>query len=213
MHVNVLLKLIAAYVLFLLTCTTYAQHPKDDIRQNIRRSASSLMAYPGPQQHRLTPAPQGKHPFYISHYGRYGSYHLLQKEEYDTPYQVLDAADKAGKLTVKGQDVKRRLDIIRQDAQDMGGELTPTGARQQQLIAKRMVERFPEVFAGEASVDARCLTVTRCILSMEHFLMQLTRLNPRLNINHNATHRDMYFLHQLDRHLMESRMDSVTTSR
>ena len=92
MHLNGLLKWVAAYVLFLLTCTAYAQHPKDDIKQNIRRSANSLMAYPGPQQHRLTPAPQGKQPFYISHYGRYGSHHLLQKENFDAPYHVLDVA-------------------------------------------------------------------------------------------------------------------------
>ena len=210
MHVNVFLKSVAAYVLILLTCTVSAQHPKDDIKQNIRCSASSLMAYQGPQQHRLTPAPQGKHPFYISHYGRYGSHHLLQKEDYDTPYQILTEADKAGKLTAKGRDIKQRLNKIRNDAHDMWGELTPTGARQQQMIAQRMVVRFPEVFEDKAVIDARSTTVTRCIVSMEHFLLQLTRMRPQLNIHHNATHRDMYFLNQLDRHLMAIRMDSVT---
>lgn len=209
MHVNILLRLIAAYVLVLLTCTIYAQHPKDDIKQNIRCSAGTLMAYPGPR-HKLTPAPQGKRPFYISHYGRYGSHHLLQKEDYDVPYHVLDVADKAGKLTGKGRNVKLRIEKIRNDAYEELGELTPTGARQQQLIAQRMVERFPEVFDDKAVVDARSTTVTRCILSMEHFLLQLTRMKPQIPVNHNATHRDMYFLNQQDRQLMMIRMDSIT---
>ena len=93
MHANGIWRSVAAYVLVMLTCTAYAQHPKDDIRQSARRSASSLMAYPGAQQRYLTPAPQGKRPFYISHYGRYGSHHLLQKEDYDTPYKILTGGE------------------------------------------------------------------------------------------------------------------------
>ena len=210
MHVNGIWRSVAAYVLLMLTCTAYAQHPKDDIRQSARRSASSLMAYPGAQQRYPTPAPQGKRPFYISHYGRYGSHHLLQKEDYDTPYKILTDADKAGKLTAKGRDVRRRLDKIRNNAFEQWGELTLTGARQQQMIAQRMVEHFPEVFDARTVVDARSTTVGRCILSMEHFLLQLLRMKPYLNILHNATHRDMYFLNQQDKQLMASRMDSVT---
>ena len=211
MHVNDMIKLVAASILFLLTCTTYAQHPKDAIKQNIRRSANSMMAYPGPLQHKQTPAPEGKQAFYISHYGQFGSHHLQLKEEYDMPYQILDAADKAGKLTAKGQDVKRRLQLIRDDVDDQWGELTPVGARQQQMIAQRMVENFPELFSGRTPVDARSTTITRCILSMEHFLLQLTRMKPQLKIHHNATHRDMYFLNQQDKQLWANRMDSATT--
>lgn len=213
MQVSVILKSVTAYVLVLLTCTAYAQHPKDDIKQNIRRSACTLMAYPGPQHPKLTPAPKGKHPFYISHYGRYGSHHLLQKETFDTPCKVLAEADKAGKLTAKGQDVRRRLEKLRNDAYEQLGELTPTGVRQQQMIAERMTERFPEVFDGKTVVDARSTTVTRCILSMEQFLLQLIRINPQLKVRHNATHRDMVFLNQQDRRLIASRMDSITTKQ
>ena len=213
MQVSVILKSVTAYVLVLLTCTAHAQHPKDDIKQNIRRSACTLMAYPGPQNSKLTPAPKDKHPFYISHYGRYGSHHLLQKEMFDAPCKVLAEADKTGKLTAKGQDVRRRLEKLRNDAYEQLGELTPTGVRQQQMIAERMTERFPEVFEGKVTVDARSTTVTRCILSMEQFLLQLIRINPQLKVCHNATHRDMVFLNQQDRRLIASRMDSVTTKQ
>jgi hypothetical protein len=205
-----LLRWVAVYVLVLLAGAVYAQHPKDDIKQNIRRSANSLMAYPGPQKQQLTPAPQGKQPFYISHYGRHGSHHLLHQESFDAPYQVLDVADKAGKLTDKGRDVKRRIEKIRDDAYEQLGELTPIGVWQQQIIAQRMVERFPEVFLDGTDVDARSATITRCMLSMEQFLLQLTRMKPRLNVYHNATNRDMAFLNQQNRQFMKIRMDSMT---
>ena len=210
MHENVLLKWVAVYVLAVFTCTAYAQHPKDDIKQNIRRSANSLMAYPGPQQHKLTPAPQGKQPFYISHYGRHGSHYLLQKEHVDAPYQVLEVANKAGKLTAKGRDVMLRIEKIRNDAYEQWGELTPTGVLQQQMIARRMVTCFPEVFNNKTIVDARSTTATRSILSMEHFLIQLTRMKPRLNVYHNATRQDMTFLNLKDDHLMMTWMNSDT---
>jgi hypothetical protein len=48
---------------------------------------------------------------------------------------------------------------------------------------------------------------------MEQFLLQLTRMNPRLNVYHNATHRDMAFLNQQDRKLMNIRMDAMTKKR
>ena len=210
MHKNGMQKLVIAFVLALLTNTVGAQYPKDDIRQNIRCSASSDMAYPGPEHRQLTPSPEGKYPFYISHYGRYGSRYLLQKEAYEVPCDVLAAADKAGKLTPKGRGVKQRLDRIRSDAHERWGELTPLGARQQQLIAHRMVERFPEVFEDHAPVEARSTTVTRCILSMEQFLIQLARMRPRLAISHNASRRDAHDLSRPDLHPQDGRMDAAT---
>lgn len=105
-----------------------------------------------------------------------------------------------------------RLTLIHQEADDKYGELTPLGAQQQQQIIKRMVERFPEVFTDYSNVDARSTTLLRCYLSMENAMMQLSRMRPHVKIQHNATHRDMYYLNQLDRRLLNSKMDSVTTA-
>ena len=49
-----------------------AQQAKDEIYANPRLSGSNHLAYPGPVQDRLTAAPKGYHPFYISSYGRHG---------------------------------------------------------------------------------------------------------------------------------------------
>ena len=186
-----------------------AQTIKDEIKKNIRCSASNYMTYPGPKQHQLTPAPAGVKPFYISHYGRHGSRYHNKENIYDIPYFILAKGDSAGKLTPLGQDVMQRLDLIRHDAHNRWGELTLLGALQHQQIAQRMMERFPEVFEGKVTIDARSTTVIRCILSMENALSQMVRMNPRLKIHHNATQRDMYYLNQQDKYLFSLKMDST----
>ena len=169
--------------------------------------------YPNPHQHELTPAPEGKKPFYISHYGRHGSRYHNKPLTYEIPYQILAAADSLGKLTPLGVDVLHRLDLIRQDAKNHWGELTELGARQHREIIKRMVRHYPEIFQGRVSVDARSTMVTRCILSMEYAMMQLAGMVPTANIHHNATHRDMYYLNKQDKRLFAMKMDSATFAR
>lgn len=200
-------------VLTVIVTGPEAQTIREELRDNIRCSASNYMAYPGPTQLKLTDAPAGKHPFYISHYGCYGSRYNNRPYDYELPYQTLAKADSLGKLTELGKDVLHRLALICQEADDRYGELTPIGAQQQQQIMRRMVNRFPEVFADNSTVDARSTTLLRCYLSMENAMMQLSRMRPNVKIHHNATHRDMYFLNQLDRHLLNTKMDSATTAR
>lgn len=186
-----------------------AQSIREEIRQNIRCSASNHKAYPGPVQHRLTPAPEGKKAFYISHYGQYGSCYFTTPESYDVPYRVLATADSLGKLTPLGLDVFHRVSQIRDDAYQHWGELTSLGARQHQQIMRRMVDRFPELFVEGTTVDARSTTDARCIMSMENAMMQLTRMCPNVKVHHNATRRDMYYLNQQDAYLDSLKKDGL----
>ena len=179
-----------------------AQTAAHEIRQNVLCTASNYMAYPGPIQQVLTPAPQGMKPFYISHYGRHGSRFHSRPSMYNEPYLTLARADSLGKLSDLGREVMLRLDIIRKDAENRWGELTPLGVQQQKDIARRMMERFPEVFEGHTDIDARSTGVGRCILSMEYALMEMLQHNPDLNVHHNATHRDMDYLNLQDKKLM-----------
>ena len=195
---------LAAVISFLIT-SLYAQTAYDVIHENVLFSASNYMAYPGPTQQKLTPAPRGYKPFYISHYGRHGSRYHSKPSIYNAPYQTLLKADSLGKLTATGKDVLLRLDIIRKDAENHWGDLTQLGAQQHEEIARRMYERFPEVFKDSTEIDARSTGVGRCVLSMEYALMQLTRLNPQLNIHHNATHRDIEYLNLQDKDLFSLR--------
>ncbi len=190
-----------------------AQTIRDEIRDNIRCTASNYMAYPNPVQFKLTPAPNRKKPFYISHYGRHGSRYHNKQEIYEIPYNILATADSLGKLTSLGQEVMHRLDLICQDAKGQSGELTDLGARQQRDIMRRMVEHYPEVFQDGVSVDARSTLVTRCILSMEHAMVQLSRMRPHVQIHHNATERDMYYLSFQKNRTFSMMMDSTAKAR
>ena len=57
-----------------------------------------------------------------------------------------------------------------------------------------MFENFPEVFAGDARVDARSTVIIRCILSMQNETMRLRSLNPALRITTDASYHDMYYM-------------------
>lgn len=202
-------QLIVIIALLHISIGLRAQIARDEIRKDIHYSASNYLAYPGPRQMKLTPAPSGKKPFYLSHYGRHGSRFLIEQNDYDFPYQILAKADSAGKLTSLGKDVLKRVTLLRAEADNHLGELTPLGAKQHQQIAKRMFERFPEVFEGKANVDAKSTTVNRCILSMEYALLQLISMNPSLHVAHEAAKFDMWYMNYQDKKLNRQKMDST----
>lgn len=174
---------------------------KAEISAENGRAGSNYLAYPGPQQEQLTPAPEGYVPFYISHYGRHGSRFLIDTMDYVRPIQVLQRADSAGVLTEEGRDVLRRVRRMYAESYKRWGELTQLGAEQHRGIARRMYERFPEVYADSAEIDAKSTVVIRCILSMENELLQLAAMNPDLRIVHDASEHDMYYMNQPDKQL------------
>ena len=197
-------KLLFTAIISLFAITTIAQSVQEDLKRDIRYSASNQMAYPTPTQ-ALTPAPEGYKPFYISHYGRHGSRYLINPKDYSYPHEVLKSADSAGVLTPLGKNVLKRYEIIIQEAANRYGELTPLGAEQHRQIARRMYERFPEVFEGNVWVDAKSTVVIRCILSMTNELTELTRLNPKLRIRHDASMHDMYYMNFNDKELLKKK--------
>ncbi len=184
-----------------------AQQAREDFRKDINLSASGYKAYPGPQK-ALTPAPAGYTPYYISHYGRHGSRYLLGARDYDMPYNALKKLADAGMLTEKGLEVLDKVGQIREEARGRDGELTQLGAEQHRGIAKRMYERFPEVFKGKTNIDAKSTQVIRCILSMENALLQFATMNPELNITHDASRHDLYYMNYKDSVLIALRNEA-----
>ena len=203
-------KLLILCVVWCCVLGMSAQTARDDFKRDTHLSASSYLAYPGPTQGQLTPAPEGKHPFYISHYGRHGSRYLINPTEYSRPLEILKAAADAGKLTPLGMDVLRRVKMICDESEGRLGELTPLGGLQHRQIARRMFERFPEVFEGAATIDAKSTVVIRCILSMENELQELLLMNPLLNIRHDASYHDMWYMNFKDKELTSRRQNFET---
>jgi len=191
-----------------LTCID-AQNVRDQLKRDFLKAGSNYYAYQGPTRE-LTPAPSGYKPFYLSSYARHGSRYLIKEQEYDYPYQVLQKADEAGKLTEMGKKAFRLLGYLGEDATDRYGDLTPLGATQHRQIAQRMYDRFPEVFRGRSVVEAKSTIVIRCILSMQNELLQLAKNNPRLIFNADASQHDMYYMNYQDTALYKKRYSKKT---
>lgn len=186
------------------TLTATAQQSRSDIHECWQRAGANYLAYPGPQQ-RLTATPRGYEPFYLSHYGRHGSRYMIGEQAYGQPLRTLQRADSLGVLTATGQDALRKVALLCEEARGRDGELTELGAVQHRQIARRMMERFPEIFADSTNIDARSTVVIRCILSMENALQELVAMNPKLRIRHDASYHDMWYMNQPN--TMEKRVD------
>lgn len=198
-------KIVLSLLCIVSALTITAQTAKEDIKKDVRVSASNHYAYPSPSQQSLTPAPKGYKPFYISHYGRHGSRYLIGYLERNDILDVLDKADSAGVLTEKGRELMQKVKVIAAEYDNREGELSPLGALQHRQIAHRMYERFPEVFADDAFIDAKSTIVIRCILSMENELQEFARLNPKLRITHDASEHDMYYMNFDDQKLFSQK--------
>lgn len=197
---------------WLLAVSVQAQSAFDFISRNRNFSASNYCIYPDTVEHIMSDPPAGKKPFYISHYGRHGSRYLSNRKGYDIPYRILTKADSLGKLTPFGQDMLHELRLIIEDSEGRWGDLTGLGKKQHRHIAQRMVEHFPEVFADDATIDARSTTVNRCMLSMGAAVQQLVALNPKLRVTMNASQHDMWYMNHQDK-LLRKTMETAVTKK
>ena len=189
-------------LLLIIALSAFAFNTQADTRADIkadpRISANNYHAYPDKDLPVLTPAPEGYEPFFIDHYGRHGSRWLIADDSYTYPVEQLEKAERHHVLTPRGQEVLQILRLLR-DASDMRlGELSDIGAEQHQGIARRMYQNFPEVFRGNAHVDAKSTVVIRCILSMLNETDMLKSLNPDLYITTDASEHDMYYMNFTD---------------
>lgn len=189
---------ITAIFLLVVLCVQ-AQSVKDIIKKDPSYAACNYRIYPDSVEMPMTPAPEGKHPFYISHYGRHGSRYINNRDGYDIPYQMMLRADSMGQLTPTGHKVLKEIELIIEDSEGQWGDLTGFGQLQQRHISQRMMERFPEIFSGDAHVDAKSTVVNRCMLSMGSFLMEMAKMNPQLRITMRATKRDMWYMNHQDK--------------
>lgn len=198
-------------VLCCLVSGMSAQTAKEEIFEDIHRSAANHYAYPEPH-FTMTAPPKGYKPFYLSHYARHGSRYRVNPDDYMKPLEILREAEQDGILTDLGKKTLCIVDSLARMAEKRYGDLTPLGARQHKEIARRMYHNFPEVFQGAAEVDARSTVVIRCILSMAAECLQLQSENPDLQIKNDASYHDMYYMNAKDDYFKQLRKsDDVLT--
>ena len=180
-------KVILLSVLLALGCGQAISQNRDAkvlIQENPDRAACNMHSYEFLPVND-TPAPTGYAPFYISHYGRHGSRHDLSSSVMDKAADYLKRADSLNLLTGSGRELLHVLEVLSEEHHGMGGELSPRGGREHQMLAERMASRFPEVFASSdrQEVNAVSSTVQRCIVSMGNFVSSLKGIFPSINLH------------------------------
>lgn len=190
------------YILILALVLVVGVQAQNNVREvfikDIRISANNYHAYPDKDLPKLTPAPAGYKPFFMNHYGRHGSRWLIDPNDYKIPVQQLEKGERNGKLTKRGKEVLDACRMMLEASNLRLGELSDIGAEQHQGIARRMFLNFPEIWEGNACVDARSTVVIRCILSMLNETDMLKSLNPSLRITTDASEHDMYYMNYHD---------------
>ena len=182
------------------------QQVLDIIKQKPAYASCNYNIYPDSIPDNLTPAPKGKRPFYISHYGRHGSRYINKRSGYDIPYKMMSMANDVNELTPTGIRVYKEMNVILEDSEDRWGDLTALGKTQHMMIARRMFKRFPEVFADSVTVAARSTVVPRCIMSMEAAMLELAQHNPKLNITMDASKSTQWYMNHQDPLLRKSKL-------
>ena len=169
---------------------------EQQLAANHNRSGSNHYAYPYPAQElpQLTPAPEGYIPFFINHYGRHGSRWLTKQSSYDNPVSALEELDGEHMLNKQGEVLLESLRTVASEAKGRAGDLSDVGAEQHQGIAQRMCDNFPEVFDGDATIDARSTVVLRCILSMGNETQVFKAYNPDIKVFSDASYHDMHYM-------------------
>ena len=199
--------LLTVHFSFLTSLSSWAQPKvKDLIRQAPSYASCNYYIYPDSITKPLTPSPEGKKPFYISHYGRHGSRYISSRSGYDIPYVMMQQADSLDELTEEGQKVLHEMNIIMQNTENRWGELTGFGKKQMQQIGQRMAERFPEVLCPGATVTGISTTVPRCIESMGACLMQMLQVCPQLQVTMQSSKRTQCYMNYQDKQLRKGYM-------
>lgn len=185
---NFTILLLAATALFYKGQTT-----KAEIFSDLNKTGGVYYAYPTPTG-RLTAAPSGYQPFYISHFGRHGSRWLINDKDFLETLEVLRKASSSNALSAVGQSALERLEKVWQTAEGHNGDLTELGARQQREISGRMMKNNAAVFEGKPIVTAKSTVVPRCILSMAYFANELTANNPKVKVEMESSDKYMKYL-------------------
>ena len=144
---------------------------------------------------RLTPAPKGYKPVYISHIGRHGARFATDEKIYENLMGIFTKAHDKGKLTEAGEDLFRRYRAFYPSVALQGGELTHKGQAQHRGIADVMFESFPEVFKGKTRAEVQSTTTPRVIMSMLSFTNELKNLDGDISFNFECSKKLLPDIH------------------
>lgn len=155
------------------------------------------MLYPAPPT--LPNPPEGYEPFFINHLGRHGARYPTSDVHLKQLSQRLEQGVSRQQLTPAGKVLLTHVRQLETLFNGQWGELTETGRVEQQTIARRMYEHFPELFAPNNRIEAYSTEKNRCIASMEAFCQTLLQTQPRLVLRQTSGERHNDILRFFDR--------------
>ena len=185
--------------LFLALTLCISAYAQDDalrlITENPDRAANNMHSYEfDPIVD--TKAPKGFKPFYISHYGRHGSRYEQNSTFARRAMEGFAYLDSLNLLTETGKALYADVAAVVDAHKGMEGSLTPRGAREHQMLAQRMVARFPAVFKNKDRWEVNSFSSTnfRCIVSMCNFTNALNEESPRQEFTFTSAERFMRYI-------------------
>ena len=175
-----------AFVCVVLTAWAQDVSPLDQLKANPRKAYGTDFPYEFTTE-KLTKAPKGYKPFYISHYGRHGSRYYWNAFLYREMDSLLSIAHRKQQLTAEGEAFYRKFEAAKNELATGVSELTDLGWEQHQRIARTMYNSFPEVFKKGGYVYAISSLSGRCVISMSGFCQELVQCNPKIEIREQSS--------------------------
>lgn len=141
--------------------------------------------------------PRGFSLFCIEHYGRHGSRFHTDYARHDSILAFLNRYEAVHALTTCGTSLLEEVKTRRTAMTDRLGELTPVGANQHKAIARRMTERYRQLFVTETRLRAISSPVVRCVLSMANAIGEIRGLVLGLDVSIDASATDQPMLRNM----------------
>ena len=185
-HSNRRLITILSFAAMTLAAWAQGNTPAELLKADPRRAYGTDYPYQVTTQ-KLTKAPRGYKPFYISHYGRHGSRYYWNPYLYRELDSLLTIAHERQQLTAEGEAFYTKFEAVKDELSTGVSELSDLGWEQHQRIARAMYSNFPEVFRKGGNVLAVASLVGRCVISMSGFCQELVQCNPKIEIREQSS--------------------------
>ena len=159
--------------------------PRSAVREEVLadwNKSSGLDCIYDLSEKKLTPAPKGYEPVFVSHYGRHGSRFAYTEKAYSILLDMLRKASAKGNLTPYGEELLSQMEVFWKKARYQVGDLTALGWEQHRQIAKTMVKSFPAAFQAGSRVDACSSPSVRSIISMSSCISSIAKEAPKASV-------------------------------
>lgn len=140
----------------------------------------SYKPYPAPEHPAVYP--DTLKPVMINHVGRHGARFPASPKSVTRLLGALRAAEAQKTITPLGRSLMAVAQDVISTVDGRWGALDDLGKAEQRGIASRMYIAFPDLFKGTV-INAISSYAPRCIMSMDEFTHQLSRMNNRVELN------------------------------